>query len=109
MAQSDNLQSLTVAELKVRLKDASLAVSGKKAELIARLEENAVQAKPKPVILSTDKTAKSAKKSIDGKLPFFLAIKEDGIGSVEIDKWKAVSYVMVFFMFIMLFLMLQLL
>ena len=99
MAQSDSLQSLTVAELKVRLKDAGLAVSGKKAELIARLEENAVQAKPKPVILST---AKSAKKSIDGKLPFFLAIKEGGIGSVEIDKWKAASYVMAFFMFIML-------
>ena len=102
MAQSDSLQSLTVAELKVRLKDAGLAVSGKKAELIARLEGNTVQAKPKLVILSTDKTAKSAKKSTDGKLPFFLAIKEGGMGDVEIDKWKAASYGMAVFMFIMM-------
>ena len=102
MAQPDSLQSLTVAELKIRLKDAGLAVSGKKAELIARLEEKKVLAEPKSVVLSNDKVAKPANKSTDGKLPFFLAIKEDGIGSVEIDKWKAVSYVMVFFMFIML-------
>ena len=37
MSEFDNL---TVAELKVLLKDADLPVSGKKADLIARLEEN---------------------------------------------------------------------
>lgn len=102
MAQPDSLQSLTVAELKIRLKDAGLAVSGKKAELIARLEEKKVLAEPRSVVQSNDKVAKPAKKSTDGKLPFFLAIKEDGIGSVEIDKWKAASYGMAFFMLIML-------
>lgn len=102
MAQPDSLQSLTVAELKIRLKDAGLAVSGKKAELIARLEEKKVLAEPKSVVQSNDKVAKPAKKSTDGELPFFLAIKEDGIGSVEIDKWKAASYGMAFFMLIML-------
>ena len=102
MAQPDSLQSLTVAELKVRLKDGGLAVSGKKAELIARLEENAVLVKPKSVVLSANKTAKSAKKSTDGKLPFFLAIKEGGMGDIEIDKWKAASYGMAVFMFIMM-------
>jgi len=102
MAQPDNLQSLTVAELKVRLKDGGLAVSGKKAELIARLEENTVLVKPKSVLLSAKKVVKSAKKYVKGELPFFLAIKEGGMGDVEIDKWKAASYGMAFFMFIML-------
>ncbi|MDC0055891.1 SAP domain-containing protein [Deltaproteobacteria bacterium] len=102
MAQSDNLQSLTVAELKVRLKDAGLAVSGKKAELIARLGKSTVLEKPKSVVLVADKFVKSAKKSADGGLPFFLAIKEGGLGDVEIDKWKAASYGMAFFMLIML-------
>ena len=102
MAQPDSLQSLTVAELKVRLKDGGLAVSGKKAELIARLEENAVLIKPKSALLSAKKVVKSAKKYVKGELPFFLAIKEGGMGDVEIDKWKAASYGMAFFMFIML-------
>ena len=102
MAQPDSLQSLTVAELKVRLKDAGLAVSGKKAELIARLGKNIVLEKPKSVVLAADKLVKSAKKSADGGLPFFLAIKEGGMGDVEIDKWKAASYGMAFFMLIML-------
>ncbi len=102
MSQSDNLQSLTVAELKVRLKDGGLAVSGKKAELIARLEKSTVLEMPKSVVLAADKFVKSAKKSTEGKLPFLLAIKEGGMGDVEIDKWKAASYGMAFFMFIML-------
>ena len=102
MAQPDSLQSLTVAELKVRLKDAGLAVSGKKAELIARLGKNIVLEKPKSVVLAADKLVKSAKKSADGGLPFFLAIKEGGMGDVEIDKWKAASYGMAFLMLIML-------
>ena len=37
MSEFDNM---TVAELKELLKDAGLPVSGKKADLIARLEEN---------------------------------------------------------------------
>ena len=107
MANSDDPQSLTVAELKMRLKDAGLAVGGKKAELIARLEESTVLTKPKSLLLSTDKVPKSAKKSTDselvaGELPFFLAIKEGGLGDVEIDKWKAASYGMAFLMLIML-------
>ena len=35
----DNLTALTVAELKVRLKELQLSTSGKKADLIARLLE----------------------------------------------------------------------
>jgi hypothetical protein len=58
--------------------------------------------KPKSVVLAADKFVKSAKKSTEGKLPFLLAIKEGGMGDVEIDKWKAASYGMAFFMFIML-------
>lgn len=107
MANPDDPQSMTVAELKIRLKDAGLTVGGKKAELIARLEESTVLTKPKSLLLSTDKVIKSTKKSTDselvaGELPFFLAIKEGGLGAVEIDKWKAASYGMAFLMLIML-------
>jgi len=102
MADSDDPQSLTVAELKGRLKAAGLTVGGKKAELIARLGKNIVLEKPKSVVLAADKLVKSAKKSTEGELPFFLAIKEGGLGDVKIDKWKAASYGMAFFMFIML-------
>jgi len=107
MANSDDPQSMTVAELKIRLKDAGLTVGGKKAELIARLEESTVLTKPKSLLLSTGKVIKSTKKSTDselvaGELPFFLAIKEGGLGAVEIDKWKAASYGMAFLMLIML-------
>ena len=37
---SDNYEDMTVAELKVLLKEAGLRVSGKKSELIERLTEN---------------------------------------------------------------------
>ena len=36
---SDNFEDMTVAELKVMLKERDLPVSGKKADLIARLNE----------------------------------------------------------------------
>ena len=98
----DDIASMTVSKLKELLKEKGLPVSGNKAELVARLEENAVLAKPKSVLLSADKTANSTKKSVEGELPFLLAIKEGGLGDVEIDKWKAASYGMVVFMFIMM-------
>jgi len=65
MAQPDSLQSLTVAELKIPLKDAGLAVSGKKAELIARLEEKKVLAEPKSVVQSNEVPSKYISNSIE--------------------------------------------
>ena len=82
---------MTVPQLKELLKEKGLTVGGKKAELVARLVENTGAVVVKPTT-----------KSVDGELPFLLAIKEGGLGVVEIDKWKAASYGMALFMFIML-------
>ncbi|MDP7312896.1 MAG: SAP domain-containing protein [Candidatus Thalassarchaeaceae archaeon] len=92
----DELSSMTVSQLKELLKEKGLTVGGKKAELIARLVENSETV----AVKSTKKGADS--KQMDGDLPFFLAIKEGGMGAVEIDKWKVASYGMAVFMFIML-------
>lgn len=88
---TDDLSSMTVPKLKELLKEKGLTVGGKKAELVARLVESSETVAVKPT-----------KESVDGELPFFLAIKEGGVGAVEIDKWKVASYGMAFFMFIML-------
>ena len=93
---ADDFSSMTVPQLKELLKEKGLTVGGKKAELVARLVEN-----------SESKSVKPAKKAtgdelVVGELPFFLAMKEGGLGAVDIDKWKAASYGMAVFMFIML-------
>ena len=92
----DDLSSMTVPQLKELLKERGLTVGGKKAELVARLAENSESGPAKP--------AKKAAgdKMVVGELPFFLAINEGGLGAVEINKWKAASYGMAVFMFIML-------
>ena len=95
MATGD-LSSMTVPQLKELLKEKGLTVGGKKAELVARLVESseAVVVKPTKKVVDGE--------LVVGELPFFLAIKEGGVGAVEIDKWKATSYGMAFFMFIVL-------
>jgi len=93
---SDDFASMTVPQLKELLKEKGLTVGGKKAELVARLVESSGAVVKKPI----KKAAGS--ELVVGELPFFLAIKEGGLGDVEIDKWKAASYGMAAFMFIML-------
>jgi len=96
MASADDLSSMTVPQLKELLKEKGLTVGGKKAELVARLVENSesggVKSSPKD----------GGGELVVSELSFFLAIKEGGLGAVEIDKWKAASYGMAVFMFIML-------
>jgi hypothetical protein len=46
---SDNYEDMTVAELKVILKERDLPVSGKKADLIERLSQSAEEEDLEPV------------------------------------------------------------
>ena len=46
---SDNFEDMTVAELKVMLKERDLPVSGKKADLIERLSQSAEEEDLEPV------------------------------------------------------------
>jgi hypothetical protein len=91
----DDLSSLTVPELKDKLKSEGLPVSGKKSELIARLSANSVSnssasntSKPKAVA----KAAPAKASDTEGDLPFFQSIAANGIASVDIDKWEAGKY-----------------
>lgn len=102
----DELSSMTVQQLKEKLKSEGLPVSGKKSELISRLITNsdsdnptssAVKAK---AIAKTNPKAKSVKTSnSEGDLPFFQSIAANGIASVEIVRWEAVKYVAAVVMF----------
>lgn len=91
----DDLSSLTVPQLKDKLKSEGLPVSGKKSELIARLSANSGSnnsasnnSKPKAIA----KAAPAKKSGTEGDLPFFQSIAANGIASVEIDKWEAGKY-----------------
>ena len=91
----DDLSSLTVPQLKDKLKSEGLPVSGKKSELIARLSANSGSnnqvsntSKPK----ATDKPKPAKTSDSEGDLPFFQSIAANGIASVEIDKWEAGKY-----------------
>lgn len=102
----DDLSSLTVPQLKAKLKSEGLPVSGKKSELISRLNANSESnnsvsntSKPK----STAKPAPTKTSDAEGNLPFFQSIAANGIASVEIDKWEAGKYgmaVIIFFVMI---------
>ncbi|MDC0557413.1 SAP domain-containing protein [Candidatus Poseidoniaceae archaeon] len=102
----DDLSSLTVPQLKEKLKSNGLPVSGKKSELISRLNANSESnnsasntSKPK----STAKPAPTKTSDSEGDLPFFQSIAANGIASVEIDKWEAGKYgmaVIIFFVMI---------
>ena len=91
----DDLSSLTVPQLKEKLKSNGLPVSGKKSELISRLNANSESndsvsntSKPK----STAKPAPTKTSDSEGDLPFFQSIAANGIASVEIDKWETGKY-----------------
>jgi len=82
MATKEELEGLTVPQLKERLKDAGLTVGGKKAELVERLLDAA------PKKSTSEKKSKVAKKSSEnssGDLPLFKAIMADGLGSADLD------------------------
>jgi hypothetical protein len=82
MDAKEELEGLTVPQLKERLKDAGLTVGGKKAELVERLLDAA------PKKSTSEKKSKVAKKSSgssSGDLPLFKAIMTDGLGSADLD------------------------
>ena len=82
MATKEELEGLTVPQLKERLKTAGLTIGGKKAELVERL----LGAAPKKS--TSEKKSKVAKKSSgdsSGDLPLFKAIMADGLGSADLD------------------------
>jgi len=101
----DDLSSLTVPQLKDKLKSEGLPVSGKKSELIARLSANSgsnnqVSNTSKPKATTKPKPAKTS--DSEGDLPFFQSIAANGIASVEIDKWEAGKYGMAVIIFIVM-------
>jgi len=86
----DELSSLTIPQLKEKLKSQGLPLSGKKSELIARLSANSTANTSKPK--ATAKAAPAKNSGTEGDLPFFQSIAANGIASVEIDKWEAGKY-----------------
>jgi len=86
----DELSSLTIPQLKEKLKSQGLPLSGKKSELIARLSANSTANTSKPKAISKAVPAKNS--GTEGDLPFFQSIAANGIASVEIDKWEAGKY-----------------
>ena len=97
----DELSSLTIPQLKEKLKSQGLPVSGKKSELISRLSANSTANTSKPKATAKPKPAKTS--GSEGDLPFFQSIAANGIASVEIDKWEAGKYgmaVIIFFVMI---------
>ena len=90
----------TVAQLKIILKEKGLPVSGKKADLIARLVENGKPTNPKSTVIvdSVQKDGKSSTK----ELPFFTSILENGIDSVDFDKEQTIRYAITAFMLTMI-------
>ncbi len=82
MATKEELEGLTVPQLKERLKNAGLTVGGKKAELVERLLDAA------PKKSTSEKKIKVAQKSSgnsSGDLPLFKAIMTGGLGSADLD------------------------
>jgi len=90
----------TVAQLKIILQEKGLPVSGKKADLIARLVENGKPTKPKSTVI-VDSVQKDGKSSTED-LPFFTSILENGIGSVDFDKEQTIRYGITAFMLTMI-------
>ena len=90
----------TVAQLKIILQEKGLPVSGKKADLIARLVENGKPTKPKSTVI-VDSVQKNGKSSTED-LPFFTSILENGIDSVDFDKEQTIRYAITAFMLAMI-------
>ena len=85
----------TVAELKKILQEYSLPVSGKKADLVARLEEYRSASTSKPAKAETAK-------SNANELPFLAAIFENGISSVKLETNNIIRYGATAFMFVII-------
>ena len=90
----------TVAQLKIILQEKGLPVSGKKADLIARLVEDGKPTDPKSVVI-VDSVQEDGKPSTED-LPFFTSILENGIDSVDFDKEQTIRYAITAFMLTMI-------
>ena len=90
----------TVAQLKIILQEKGLPVSGKKADLIARLVENGKPTNPKSTVI-VDSVQEDGKPSTED-LPFFSSILENGIDSVDFDKEQTIRYAITAFMLTMI-------
>ena len=90
----------TVAQLKVILQEKGLPVSGKKADLVARL----VQSEDGETSTSIpDKISEQSDVNTSSEeLPFLSAIMKNGFESVEIDRNMAIRYGSTLFMFILI-------
>ena len=90
MAIKEELEGLTVPQLKERLKEAGLTVGGKKAELVERLLSSSTKKAPSEINLGSvaaetnSDDDESSKGSSEG-LPLFKAIMADGLGSADFD------------------------
>ena len=92
--EKSELSSLTVAELKDKLKSKGLPMSGNKSELISRLKDNSDEKKPvKAIGIPLDSKSNQDK-------PFFQYISENGIKNLDIDRWEVGKYAFGFFMLV---------
>ena len=90
----------TVAQLKIILQEKGLPVSGKKADLIARLVENGKPTNPKSMVI-VDAEQEDGKPSTED-VPFFTSILQNGIDSVDFDKDQTIRYAITAFMLTMI-------
>ncbi len=90
----------TVAQLKIILQEKGLPVSGKKADLIARLVENEKPTDPKSVVI-VDSVQEDENSSTED-LPFLTSIFKNGIDSVDFDKEQTIRYAITAFMLTMI-------
>ena len=90
----------TVAQLKIILQEKRLPVSGKKADLIARLVESESSSNPKSVVI-VDSVQEDENSSTED-LPFFTSIFKNGIDSVDFDKEQTIRYAITAFMLTMI-------
>ena len=90
----------TVAQLKIILQEKGLPVSGKKADLIARLVEDGKSTNPKSVVIVN--SVQEDGKPLTEDLPFFTSILENGIDSVDFDKEQTIRYAITAFMLTMI-------
>ena len=90
----------TVAQLKIILQEKGLPVSGKKADLIARLVENGKPTNPKSMVI-VDAEQEDGNPSTED-LPFFTSILQNGIDSVDFDKDQTIRYAITAFMLTMI-------
>ena len=90
----------TVAQLKIILQEKRLPVSGKKADLIARLVESESSSNPKSVVI-VDSVQEDENSSTED-LPFLTSIFKNGIDSVDFDKEQTIRYAITAFMLTMI-------